>query len=178
MVLVTERALYDLVKEEAAARRLPPIDVWRMALLAVEQDVLRPRFGVQVDPLRHGTTWPTAIYGARQAAERGQIPDYQWTKSVFLDADAFNRWLDAAIGIPDRPANRLPRRRPSSNEVDREVRRYLDNEQRSGRTPSTKRMWNWVKRELPEATHAQAQESMKRIEGGDRGPGRPRNPVC
>jgi hypothetical protein len=81
--------------DEAARRGIAREKVWEGICLAIAGNELLPD-NASLDTRLHGsTTWRDLITGAAFAAARGSDPArYQWTRALFLDPKAAQKWLD------------------------------------------------------------------------------------
>jgi hypothetical protein len=92
------KSLRDIVMDEAARRGIAREKVWEGICLAIagnELPIVLPD-NASLDTRLHGsTTWRDLITGAAFAAARGSDPArYQWTRALFLDPRAAQKWLD------------------------------------------------------------------------------------
>jgi hypothetical protein len=174
-----QESLRDLIESRAAWHIIAPRTLCRWALDAIAQNVLHPE-GVSLDTeFSHGgmpLTWRKIITAALDQIDRVDPSDFDWFRSLTCDPTVFDKWLDTKLQAvrPPEPSRFPLKKRTSDAAVLRVVRRYVEEEQKSGRHASITRMWNYVKKNFRQATRDQAIKALRAIEGGPKERGRPR----
>jgi hypothetical protein len=177
-----QESLRDLVESRAAWEGIASRKLWAWALDAIAKDLLKPILpeGQSLDTkFNHGGGWLTlrgVIHSALQAIERHEPSNDNWAKVLMLDPAVFHKWLSAhLLASGRRKPSLLPvRKRPPHAEVRRVVENYVDDERKASHNTNIRRMWEYVKKELPEATREQAKKAFHDIENGPKQRGRPR----
>jgi hypothetical protein len=170
-----QQSLRDLIENRAALHSIAPRALCRWALEAIVQNTLPlvlPEGGSLDTVDRVGRTLRNMIVGLLLGIESVDPFKFGWVRNLKCDPKEFDRWLNIETKAA---SSRFPRRkRPSDTVVRRVVQNYVNGEQSAGRGTAIPRMWSYVQNELPGATHPQAVNALRAIEGGAKPRGRPR----
>ena len=179
-----QESIRDLIERGAAEHQIAPRMLWGWALDAIKRDMLLPILpeGVSLDTkFDHGgmpLTWRQVIGTALAVIERHIPSNNGWANTLMFDPGAFDRWLthDSPARTPSASVSPLPlRRRPTPFQVRQVVQAYVKSERKINRGTSIPRMWTSIKKDLPNATRTQAIDELRKIEGGPKNRGRPRD---
>ena len=93
---------------------------------------------------------------------------------VFFDADAFEAALEAALDQPQTSNLGHFSNRAAGPAVRRKVESYISAERTAGRPVNEKNLWDWAKKEIPNATREQVLEAKDQLQ--PQRVGRPKSP--
>jgi hypothetical protein len=177
-----QESLRELIESSAAfhgvARRT--LCGWALDAIARNELPLILPEGMSLDTeSSHGgmpLTWRRVVEGALNRIEDIDPSGFSWFRRLKCEPTLFDRWLKTklqAISLPR--GSRFPvQKRPTDAEVRRVVGDYVGRERTAGRIPAIPRMWEYLKKQLPNATRDQGKTALRHIEGGPKRRGRPR----